>query len=168
MTTTRQDQIAAAREQKKRRRHRPISPLPRWVAVVFLAVCLGLIPQIVNLNSTLTQTAMANHWRAVWVGLDIAEALAFLLNAWLLYLRSALVVITASVAATLLWLDAWFDVLTSLHRQDLDAATNLAIFAEIPLGFFCFFVALRTLGLLRRRGSERDFEGDPDDPLLRD
>lgn len=131
--------------------HRPISPLPRWVAVVFLAICLGIIPQIVNLSSSLAEVALANHWRTVWIGLDVAESLAFLLTAWFLFRRSALVAVTASVAATLLWLDAWFDVMTSFGDEKLATATNLAVFVEVPLGFFCFFVALRTIGLLRRR-----------------
>ena len=132
--------------------HRPISPLPRWVAIVFLAVCVGIIPQIVNLSSSLSEIAIANHWRTVWIGLDVAESLTFLLTAWLLYRRSALVVVTSSVAATLLWLDAWFDVLTSYGDENLASAANLAVFAEVPLGLFCFFVALRTIGLLTRRG----------------
>jgi hypothetical protein len=134
--------------------HRPIAPLPRWVAVIFLAVCIGIIPQIVSLSSTLSEIALASHWRTVWIGLDIAEALVFLVTAWLLYRRSALVIVTASVAGTLLWLDAWFDVLTAFGPAEVDTATNLAIFAEVPLGAFCFFVALRTVGLLRKRGRE--------------
>ena len=155
-------------EPRRQRDPRPISPLPRWVAIVFLAICLGLIPQVVGLSSSLTPIAIANHWRAVWVGLDITEALAFLLTSWFIYLKSSLVTITASVTGTLLWLDAWFDVLTSFGSRSLATATNLAVFAEIPLGLFCFFVALRTLGMLRRRSGEFHPEMDPDDPLLRD
>ena len=120
-------------------------PLPSWVALVFLLICLGLIPQIVNLSSSLQETALANHWRTVWVGLDIAEALVFLLTAWFLFRRSALVAVTASIAAAMLWLDAWFDVLTSFKPADIDAATSLAVFVEVPLGLFCLYVALRSL-----------------------
>ncbi len=155
-------------ERRRQREHRPISPLPRGLAVLFLAICLGLIPQVISLSSSLTQTAIANHWRAVWVGLDISEALVFLLTAWFIYFRSAFAAITASVAATLLWLDAWFDVLTSFRKGSLATATNLAVFVEIPLGFFCFFVAFRTLGLLRKPSSECDPEMGADDPRLRD
>ena len=124
-------------------------PLPRWVALVFLLVCLGLIPQIVNLSSSLEETALANNWRTVWVGLDIAEAVVFLLTAWFLLRRSLLVAVTASMAATMLWLDAWFDVLTSVKQADIDTATSLAVFVEVPLGLFCLYVALRSLGAPR-------------------
>jgi hypothetical protein len=146
--------------------HRPISPLPRWSAIIFLAVCLGLIPQIVNLSSTLSETAIAAHWRTVWVGLDVVEALVFLATAWFLYRRSALVTVTASVAGTLLWLDAWFDVMTAFSDDDIATATNLAVFAEVPLGILCFIVALRTIGVLRRRdrtGETGSEEGSPPD-----
>jgi hypothetical protein len=89
--------------------------LPAWVAVVFYLLCLGLIPQTVRLSSSLKEIALANHWRTVWVGLDIAEAVVFLLTAWFLFRQSILVAVTASMAAAMLWLDAWFDVLTSVR-----------------------------------------------------
>jgi DMSO reductase anchor subunit len=130
--------------------------LPRWVGLIFFAVCLGLIPQIIYLSSSLNEVNLANHWRTVWVGLDIAEAVVFLLTAWFLFRGSILVTITASMAAVMLWLDAWFDVLTSFTRADIDAATNLAVFLEVPLGVFCLYVALRPLLALRLpRGRKR-------------
>jgi hypothetical protein len=135
--------------------------LPRWVGLIFFAVCLGLIPQIIYLSSSLNEVALANHWRIAWVGLDIAEAVVFLLTAWFLIRGSILVTVTASMAAAMLWLDAWFDVLTSFRGADIDAATNLAVFLELPLGIFCLYVALRPLLTLRpprdrrRAGRER-------------
>ena len=119
--------------------------LPRWVALVFFAICLGLIPQILNLSSSLNEVALANHWRTVWVGLDIAEAVVFFLTAWFLFRRSILVTVTASMAAAMLWMDAWFDALTSVRQTDIDTATYLAAFVEVPLGLFCLYVALRSL-----------------------
>lgn len=124
-------------------------PLPKWVALIFLGTCLGLIPQIVSLSSSLHQAQMANNWRTVWVGLDIAESAVFLLTAWFLFRRSILVTITASMAAAMLWLDAWFDILTAFRRSDIDAATNLAVFIEVPLGIFCLYVALLRLGVFK-------------------
>jgi hypothetical protein len=73
----------------------------------------------------------------------------FLLTAWFLFRGSILVTITASMAAAMLWLDAWFDVLTSFAGADIDAATNLAASLEVPLGVFCLCVALRPLLALR-------------------
>ena len=58
--------------------------------------------------------------------------------------------VTASMAAAMLWLDAWFDVLTSVRQTDIDTATYLAVFVEVPLGFFCLYVALRALGVFKR------------------
>jgi hypothetical protein len=136
---------------------RPKPPLPRWVALVFLAVCAALVPQILHLSSTLAQIELANHWRMAWVGLDIGEAVVFLLTAWFLFRASVLVTVTASMAAAMIWVDAWFDVMTALRQPDVDTATNLAFFAEIPLGLFCLYVAIRPLRRLRQaaRGRSR-------------
>jgi hypothetical protein len=125
-------------------------PLPRWVGLLFLAVCLGIIPQIVSLSSTLAHVQLANNWRTTWVGLDIAESLIFLLTAWFLFRQSRLVSITASIAFALLWLDAWFDVMTSISATDVAVSRTLAVFVELPLGVFCLLVALRPLHVVRR------------------
>jgi hypothetical protein len=147
---------------------RPHSALPRWLALIFFAGCVGTVPQILSLSSTLAETALAHHWRMVWVGLDSSEALAFLVTAVLLYLRSTLVAITSSVAATMLWLDAWFDVLTSPHGEKLVTAAHLAFFVELPLGLLCFYVAWWALQPTRPpRDVDRDGMCDSDEPRLR-
>jgi hypothetical protein len=125
-------------------------PLPRWLALIFLAGCLGIIPQIISLSSTLSEVQLANNWRTVWVGLDIAESAVFLLTAWFLYRRSRLVSITASIAFAMLWLDAWFDVMTAVGAGEIALSRTLAVFVELPLGVFCLLVALRPLGVLHR------------------
>ena len=139
-------------------RVRETHALPRWVSIAFFLLCLALIRQFVHLSDSLHRVALANHWRAAWVGLDTGEAAAFLLTAWFLFRGSARVAITASMAAAIMWVDAWFDVLTSFHHQ-IATATNLAVFLEIPLGAFCLFVALRTvraLCLIAGAGSDKD------------
>jgi hypothetical protein len=123
---------------------------PRWVALIFLAVCVGLIPQILGLSSALSEVQLTNHWRTAWVGLDVAEAVVFLLTAWFIFRRSPLVSITASIAFAMLWLDAWFDVMTAVSTDDIAMSRTLAVFAELPLGIFCLLVALRPLHVLRR------------------
>jgi hypothetical protein len=128
-------------------RRPPGPPLPRWVALIFLAGCLALIPQILGLSSTLREVQMVNHWRTTWVGLDIAESLVFLLTGWFLYRRSRLVAVTASIAFAMLWLDAWFDVMTSIAADDIATSRTLALFLELPLGLFCLWIALRSLGV---------------------
>ena len=132
----------------KEARERPAHALPRWVALAFFVICLALVPQIVHLSGSLARVALANHWRAVWVGLDIGEAITFLLTAWLLFLGSPYVAMTASMAAAIVWVDAWFDVLTSFGRHQILNATNLAVFVEVPLGVFCLFVASREVRAL--------------------
>ncbi len=127
---------AARRDPPARSRRRTV------VSVLFLIGCVALIPQIIYLAGALPQYFTATHWRLVWVGLDCMEATVFLLTGWLLFRGSRLVAVTAAMATALLWLDAWFDVLTS-KGDELWIAAMLAIFVEVPLGAFCLFVAVR-------------------------
>ena len=57
--------------------------------------------------------------------------------------------ISATVSATLLVVDAWFDVTTSGRHSSLLLAVLLAVFAELPAAAFSLYVAQR----VRRRGS---------------
>ena len=101
------------------------------------------------LESPPFRAALPTHWRAAWVGLDTAEAIVFLLTAWFFFRGSVRVAITASMAAAIMWVDAWFNVLTSVARYKIATAANLAVFVEIPLGVFCLYVPLRTMRALR-------------------
>lgn len=110
--------------------------------------------------SSLPTVAAADHWRAAWVGLDCAEAVVLLLTGWLLYAGSRAAAVTAGMACALLWMDAWFDVLTS-RGEDLHVALLLAIVVEVPLGILCLFVAVRQV---RREGwTGRPADKDPDE-----
>jgi hypothetical protein len=51
--------------------------------------------------------------------------------------------LTATAAATLLIVDAWFDVTTSHGHAAVAEALVLAVFAEIPIAIFCIVVARR-------------------------
>ncbi len=107
------------------------------------------MPQIIHLTNTLPQRTIANHWRAAWVVLDIGEAITIALTGWFLVVRSAAVIVTGSMAAALLWMDAWFDVATSVGRGNVATAILLAVFVELPLSGLCLFVAVRHLRAVR-------------------
>ena len=47
----------------------------------------------------------------------------------------------ATSAATLLFVDAWFDVLTSSSRAELALAVGEAAFIELPLAVLCLVLA---------------------------
>jgi hypothetical protein len=122
--------------------------VPRWVPAAFLALSTLLVPWVIVLVLTLPDDYTAAHWRLAWGGFDIALAGALFVTALLVQRRSPLSQTAAAITATLLFCDAWFDVLTSRGR-DVVFAALLAVFAELPLALVCLWIA---------RGVERVLE----------
>ena len=87
-----------------------------------------LLPWIVYLAVSLPPTASVRHWSAVWVGLDAGEAIGLASTAWLALRRDRRVALVAVSTATMLVLDAWFDVCTSPAGQSYAfALTDMVI-----------------------------------------
>ena len=84
----------------------------RFVGLFAVATIL-LIAWTVYLSRTLPLTYTAGHWRATWVGFDIALAVVLAATAVLAALRVRLVIMTAAAGGTLLAFDAWFDTMTA-------------------------------------------------------
>src|SRR5207245_10568311 len=55
--------------------------------------------------------------------------------------RSPFAEVTATITATLLCCDAWFDVLTSRGSSDIAQAIASAVLIELPLAALCFWMA---------------------------
>lgn len=124
----------------RRSRVRLASGAP-WVFGVAGAV---LLPWIVLLAYTLPSSTVAEHWRAAWVGLDGAEAVGLLATAILARRRDPRTPLVATVTATLLAVDAWFDILTS-GPGDLPTALAQGVGLELPLAALCVTYAWRQL-----------------------
>ncbi len=145
-----------------------------WIAPVYLAMAVILTPWIVVLAMTLPDRALTANYRLAWVGFDLLLVVSLARTAWLAYRRSPFVVNVASAAATLLVVDAWFDVTTSPPGDALAVALAAAVFAELPLAGFSMVLAYRAqieiarTGALRRRPRERRAErahGDAGRPV---
>ncbi|NNN07639.1 MAG: hypothetical protein HKL85_00395 [Acidimicrobiaceae bacterium] len=87
---------------------------------------------------------VANHWDIAWVGLDVAQVIMLSASAWAAWRRNTLLVIFATASATLLLVDAWFDV-TTARRGDLGQGMLLAGLVEAPSAFILLWVAYRGL-----------------------
>lgn len=85
---------------------------------------------------------VANHWDLAWVGLDSAQVLFLLLTAWAAWRRRAILMLFANTAATLLFMDAWFDVTTARYRDIGESLLSLTI--ELPSAFFLLWMSRRT------------------------
>lgn len=121
---------------------RLLLPLPRWLAPLALACTIGIIPWIVYLAMTLPPRQRAVDYDIAWVGYDAAMCLVLAALAYCALRRKPATGPIAAVAATMLVVDAWFDVITTEdHRQFVYAIISAAC-AEIPLAIICGWVAI--------------------------
>jgi hypothetical protein len=125
--------------------------LPKTPAIIFGAAGFFLVPWAVWLALRLPRRHLAEHYDVAWAGFDIGLAFLVAATAIALWRRSPILPVLGSVAGTLLFADAWFDVLTSDGGRELGWAIGGAVLAEVPLGILCFYVAWRALAELERR-----------------
>jgi len=118
--------------------------LREWVVLAFSAVGLGLLPWTIWLSTSLKPHHVTNRWDLAWSGFDTGLAVLFLATAFAAYRRSPWVGTLAGATGTLLVTDAWFDIILESHADELRKSITLAIFGELPLAAFCFWIAHRT------------------------
>src|SRR6059036_3492186 len=114
---------------------------PRWVVPLFGLAALLLVPWVVLLVFALPSEHRAAHWDIAWAGFDVALALLLLMVAVAARRRSPWLEGAATATATLLVVDAWFDVLTSSTRAELVLAVLEAALVELPLAALCLLLA---------------------------
>lgn len=128
----------------------PAEPAPRWLGLALAVGCVLFVPYIAALAYSLPDHARAAHYDAAWVGLDVFELAALVATAWLIWVRSAWVALTATAAATLLLCDAWFDVVTTHGTRRVVIAVVSAVLVELPLAALCVWIARHAEVVLER------------------
>ncbi|MFB9837475.1 hypothetical protein [Actinoallomurus acaciae] len=123
----------------------------RWVGLGLIGSGLALIPWLFVLAAGLPASTTAAHWSTAWVGLDGLEAIGLITTGLLLNRRDPRRCLAATVTATLLAVDAWFDVTTAAPGADQATAIAMAAGLEIPLAILCATLAARTLSGTRPR-----------------
>ena len=113
----------------------------RWIAPLFGLAALVLVPWIVVLAERLPSTHAAPHWDVTWVGFDVALSGLLIAVAFAAWRRSPWLEGTATAAAALLLIDAWFDVTTSASGGELLTSLVEALLVEVPLAVFCLLLA---------------------------
>jgi len=98
---------------------------------------------------------VVHHWDLAWVGLDVAEIVALLGAAWAAWRRRAVLILFSIVSATLLLVDAWFDVTTANHASYTESFV-VAVFLEIPAAAALLWVAKRAARVLLTTQFTRD------------
>ena len=127
------------------------SPVVHWAGPAFVVLSLVMIPWTAWLAISLPERSVSGHYAVAWSGFDVGLTVALLATAWTALRRSTWLAVAASSTATLLVVDAWFDVMTSATRSDVVMAAVLAVLVELPLAALCGWLA-RDAELLISRG----------------
>lgn len=128
-----------------------IRPAPRWVAPTFGVLAVLTVPWVGWLALTLPRRAVAAHYRAAWVGFDLLLVALLATTAGLAYRGHRQVAMAATATATLLVVDAWFDLTTTPAGPDLLLSAALAALVELPLAGICLWIAGHADRMVERR-----------------
>jgi len=129
----------------------PPRNVPHWTGWLLLVLGVFTLPWTANLAVYLPDKSEAAHYNASWVGFDLLLCALLIRTGWSLLRRRAYVEVTAAMTAVMLFMDAWFDVLSAPTTKEFVVALALALCVEVPLGVFCFWVAVRAEYERRRR-----------------
>ncbi|GAB1691147.1 hypothetical protein [Krasilnikovia sp. M28-CT-15] len=127
-----------------------LDPAPRWVAPVFAVLGAAAIPWTAYLAVTLPDHERTHNYRAAWVGFDVMLIVVLLATAFAAWRGRRIVGLLAASTATMLVMDAWFDMTTS-RRVDVPEAVLSAALVELPLAAVCTWIALHVDQVVDRR-----------------
>lgn len=111
---------------------------------LFVALVVGALFETVwtvYLARQLPRHYVVNHWDLAWVGLDVGEIVMLVVSAWAAWFRRAVLIPSAVASATLLLLDAWFDVTTA--GRDVTSSVVVAALVEVPAAITLLVIAQR-------------------------
>jgi hypothetical protein len=86
--------------------------------------------------------AEASNWNAAWIGLDALEGAGLVSTGLLLRRQDPRMCLAAAATAMLLFVDAWFDVMTATAAER-PLSIAMAVLVELPIGSLCARLALR-------------------------
>jgi hypothetical protein len=122
----------------------------KWAGPAFALFSLILLPWIAYLAYTLPSRQVSADYDVAWAGFDVMLLAALASTGYFALRRSRYLATAATAAATLLAVDAWFDVMTTLPGQRLEPVV-LAVLVELPLAAVCVWLSLHTQQLTERR-----------------
>ncbi|MGA8248771.1 MAG: hypothetical protein WB797_17825 [Nocardioides sp.] len=111
------------------------------LARAFFAVAALLVPWTLYLAVTLPRHYPAHRYWLGWVGFDLALVAILVVTGVSMMRGRPAVSRYAAVAATMLVVDAWFDVVNSASSTDLLVAASTAVLFELPLAYLCWRLA---------------------------
>jgi hypothetical protein len=121
------------------------------VAPVFAVLALVTVPWTIYLSVTLPRHLVTQDYRGAWVGFNLGLIALLVLTAVLAYRGDRRVAAAATATATMLIVDAWFDVFTSPLGRAFGGALASALLIELPLAALCLWLALHSERVLASR-----------------
>lgn len=132
----------------------PTRPLiPRWCSVLLLALGALTLPWTAGLAVVLPSSERTAHYDVSWAGFDLMLCALLLYTGWNTLRRREQSELSAAMTGTLLIVDAWFDVLGAPDTGQFLTALAMALFVELPLAGFCFWITRHVDALRVRRES---------------
>lgn len=122
----------------------------RWAGPAFAVFSLVMLPWTIYLAYSLPARQVSADYDIAWAGFDVMLMGVLGATGFFALRRSRYLAITASAAAALLVVDAWFDVVTSPPGQRAEAVV-LAVLAELPLAAICVWLSYHTEQLAEQR-----------------
>lgn len=117
--------------------------LARFTGPLFALLSVLLLPWIVFIAVALPSRQLSPNYDLAWAGFDVFLFVGLAATGFSAMRRSLWLPIAATATATMLIIDAWFDVLTSHNGRDLVFAIAFAVLVELPLSALCWFIAHR-------------------------
>jgi hypothetical protein len=109
-----------------------------------------MVPWTIYLGYSLPSRQRSPHYDIAWVGFDVMLLVVLAGTGYFALRRSPYLAAAAAATATMLTVDAWFDIMTSPRRQ-LPEAITLAILIELPLAAVCAWLSYHTEQLEEKR-----------------
>jgi hypothetical protein len=122
----------------------------RWAGPLFALFSVILLPWIGWVAVSLPARQLSSNYDAAWAGFDVILFFGLAATAACALRRSRYLSSAATATATLLIVDAWFDVVTSPAHQRLESVL-LCVLVELPLAGLCAWLSYHTHQLAARR-----------------
>ena len=122
----------------------------RWTGPAFALFSLILLPWTIYLAYSLPSRQVSSHYDIAWAGFDVLLLAMLASTGYFALRRSRYLATFAAATATLLVVDAWFDVMASPPSKLLESAA-LAVLIELPLALVCVWLSYHTQQLAERR-----------------
>lgn len=115
--------------------------LVRLAGPMFVLLSILLIPWTIFIAVALPSRQLSPNYDLAWAGFDVFLCVGLAGTGYFALRRSRWLPVASAATAVMLFIDAWFDVVTSPSGRDLAAAITLAALVELPLAALCLYIA---------------------------